>query len=183
MKIIKHVILTLLLLAITEYAHAQSWTTVNATRGNFAFQLPNSNYTSKDSLDMLLYNYPVDTVLTLVTHYIENAYMVQNDSLFTILLNQNSGDSLRAIGSLMLLIANGQLVSIQDITPTTYNPKGIEIGFNYVADQTGDGLLFSRIFYKNGKFTAFTISSIGSDANRLGLYKTTFFNSINFAQP
>ena len=183
MKILKSLLLTLLLLAATEYANGQSWTTVNSTRGNFSFQLPNNNYTSKDSLNVLFYNYQVDTVLTIVTHYIDNAYMVQNDSLFTVLLNQNYGDSLRAVGGLMLLLTNGQLQSIQDINPTSYNPKGIEIGFNYVADQTGDGLLFSRIFYKNGKFTAFTISSIGSDSVRLGVYKTTFFNSIDFSQP
>jgi hypothetical protein len=50
-------------------------------------------------------------------------------------------------------------------------------------ETSGNNLMFSRIYYSNGKFTAFTTSSLSSDAIRLEIYKTAFFNSISFAQP
>jgi hypothetical protein len=80
----------------------------------------------------------------------------------------------------MLILTNGQLVSIQNLSPAGNIPSGLEIGISYTSDQTGDGLMFSRIYYINERFTSFTIGSVGSDAYRLSIYKTSFFNSINF---
>jgi hypothetical protein len=109
--------------------------------------------------------------------------MIQNDSLFTVFLNQNYGDTLRAIGSLMLTLTNGQLVSIQNIVATGNNPNGIEIGIEFPSERSSNNLMFSRIYYQYNKFTSFTASSLSSDIIRLGIHKTTFFNSISFSQP
>ena len=182
MKILKKILIIAFVLQITEGVNAQTWANISSTRGSFNFQLPGNNFISKDTLGVLFYNYQVDTALTLDTHYIDDAVMIQNDALFTSLLNQNSGDSLRAVSGMMLLLTNGQLVSIQNLVATSSYPKGIEIGFTYKSDMSADGLIFSRIFYKNNKFTSFSINGAASDAVRIGLYKTTFFNSINFPQ-
>jgi hypothetical protein len=83
----------------------------------------------------------------------------------------------------MLTLTKGQLVSIQNISPTSYNPKGLEIGIQLAGETSGNDLMFSRIYYSNSKFSAFTATGLSSDAIRLGIYKTSFFNSISFAQP
>jgi hypothetical protein len=183
MKILKSLFFFIAVLFLSESSRAQSWTSVSSARGNFSFQLPSSSYTQKDTLNTLFYDFKVDTLLGLDVHHMSNVQMIQNDSLFTIYLNQNSGDTLRAVGSLMLTLTNGQLVSIQNISPTSNNPKGLEIGIQLAGETSGNNLMFSRIYYSNGKFTAFTTLSLSSDAIRLGIYKTAFFNSISFAQP
>lgn len=159
---------------------APGWSTVSSTRGGFNFQFPNGTYIQKDTLSTLYYGRSIDTLLSLNVHYIDDVYTVQNDSLWGVLLNQNNGDTLRAVGTLMLILTNGQLLSIQNLSPTNTTPQGLEIGISLATDQTGAGFIFSRIYYHGGRFTAFTASSIDSDILRLGSYKTTFFNSINF---
>jgi hypothetical protein len=183
MKILKFLFFFFALLFFSENSQAQSWTYVSSPRGNFSFQFPTLNYIQKDTLDLLFYDNQVDSLLGLEVQYLSNAQMIQNDSLFTIYLNQNNGDTLRAVGSFMLSLTNGQLVSIQNIAPTNNNPKGLEIGIEYEGETTGNNLMFTRIYYSNNRFTAFSTTSKSSDAVRLGIYKTSFFNSISFAQP
>jgi hypothetical protein len=149
-------------------------------RGNFSFNFPSGTYTQYDTLTTLFYASNVDTLLTLQTHFVGNVTINSTDSIWTTLLNQNSNDTLRAMGAFMLVMSNGQLSSIQNINPTINNPKGVELSFICAGEADENNLVFTRLYLKNGQFYAFTAASVQSDIIRLGTYKTTFFNSINF---
>jgi hypothetical protein len=180
MKILKSLFFFIAVLFLSESSRAQSWTSVSSSRGNFSFQLPSSDYTQRDTLNTLFYTKQIDTLLSIQVIYIDNVIANLSDSLWTALLSQNNGDTLRAMGGFMLVMTQGTLVSIQNLTPTSNNPKGIEIGFQCQGESVENNIIVSRIYFKNGRFTAFTIGSLQSDVIRLGVYKTSFFNSINF---
>jgi hypothetical protein len=87
MKILKILFFFFALLFLSESSQAQNWTYVNSARGNFSFQMPSGSYTQKDTLNTLIYDYKVDSLLILDVLYKSNVQMIQNDSLFTIYLN------------------------------------------------------------------------------------------------
>ncbi|NJN33485.1 MAG: hypothetical protein HC817_03730 [Saprospiraceae bacterium] len=160
-----------------------NWFNVLAPRGNFSFQMPQSGYNQRDTLSTLFYSLEIDTLLSLQVHHIGNVHteMPVSDPVWQQLLNQNGGDTLRAVGAMMLLLTNGTLEGIQNITASGAQPPGIEIGIKYPSEKiAGNDLLISRIYYQAGKFVAFTLTSTEGDAVRLGSYKTSFFNSIYF---
>lgn len=183
MKIFKLLLLTLLLLVVTEHIKAQSWTTISATRGNFQFKFPSNTYSITDTLNTLFYTYEVDSLISVQVHYLGIANINTTDSVWTTLLSQNNGDTLRAMVGYMLVLTNGQIASIQNIVPTPYNPKGIDFSIVAPSEKVESQIIHSRLYYQGGRFYAFTVVSVESDVIRLGTYKTTFFNSIYFAAP
>ena len=83
----------------------------------------------------------------------------------------------------MLVLANGQLTSIQDLNSVGNNPKGIEISMTCPGENAANNVIFSRLYLQNGRFHAFSVGSVENDVDRLNIYKTIFFNSINFSLP
>ena len=187
MKIFKYlcVVACLFLLSkaaaqIPEQTTTNNWPQVTSIRGSFKFSFPNNTYSTIDTLNTLFYVKQVDTLLSLQVHYINNVAVSTTDSVWTVLLSQNNNDTLRAMGGFMLILANGQLTSIQNLNPAGNNPKGLEISMVCPGESVENNIIFSRLYLQNGRFHAFTAGSLASDVVRLGAYKTTFFNSITF---
>jgi hypothetical protein len=186
MKIIKYLCVAVGLFfstiatAQTPVPTTVNWPQITAARGNFKFGFPSTTYTAIDTLNTLIYSKQVDTLLSLQVHYVNNVTVSTTDSVWAVLLSQNNNDTLRAMGGFMLVLANGQLTSIQNLNPAGNNPKGLEISMICPGESTESNLIFSRLFLQNGRFHAFTVGSLASDVIRLGTYKTTFFNSISF---
>lgn len=160
-----------------------NWSTIMSPRGNFQFSFPNNIYTTIDTLNTIFYVKDVDTILSIQVHYINNVTVSTTDSVWTMLLAQNNNDTLRAMGGFMLVLANGQLTSIQDLNSVGNNPKGIEISMTCPGENAANNVIFSRLYLQNGRFHAFSVGSVENDVDRLNIYKTIFFNSINFSLP
>ena len=174
----KIVSILVLCLFCFEVLNAQTWTTVNASRGNFSFQILNT-FAKFDTLSTLLYSANQDS-LGIQVHFIDSASVINNDANFTSLISENQGDTLRAIAAFMISLTNGQLVSIQNLGAVGTMPKGLEVGIKFKAELPDNIIMFSRIYRRYNRFYAFTATSIEPDLTRLGNYKNTFFNSINF---
>lgn len=176
-------LIALILYVNIVIGQTSNWSTITSPRGNFQFSFPNSIYSTIDTLNTLFYVKDVDTLLSIQVHYINNVTVSTTDSLWTVLLTQNNNDTLRAMGGFMLVLANGQLTSIQDLNPVGNNPKGIEISMKCPGENAPNNIIYSRLYLQNGRFHAFSVGSVEGDVDRLNIYKTTFFNSINFALP
>ena len=156
------------------------WSNISSNRGSFNFHMPVASATfQKDTLGVLFYHNEIDTILGLQTHYIDGVSTVTTDSVWQVLLAQNNSDTLRAFAGLCIIFTNGQLSSIQDLNPTALNPKGVEFSITMPEQESVSEVMFTRIYYHNGRFFAFTANGVQSDINRLNNYKNNLFNSIS----
>ena len=160
----------------------ENWTQVTPIRGNFKFSFPSNIHGFIDTLNSLLYSKEIDTILNLQVYYIDNVTtnVAETDVVWQNILNQNSGDTLRSFAGVMLLLSEGTLEGIQDLPQNGNKPRGVEVGIRSPNDGISNYMMVSRIYYYNRKFLIFTASSTPNDNVRLGLYKTSFFNSIIF---
>jgi hypothetical protein len=175
----KKLLLSVLCILIYFNGKAQfsNWIVVNSSNPYYSFSLPASPVFHND-LDVDYYSYSVDTALALQVHVMNDVSIDTDSELFSEALRENSGDTLRAIAQLFLVLCNADLVSIADIE--TDNHAGLDVGFSY-NDLIAPEKLYSfiRIFRFNNRFLTFTITGIESDLARLQSYRNFFFASIN----
>jgi len=177
-NILSQVLLCFIFLAASTNASAQGWVTIENEAVKVRFDLP-SDPAIADSLHLTLYNGSVDSLLTLQVHVFDSAYLNTEEELLSVALQENEGDTLRAIAQLILFATNSELLNIEDINVNERN--GLEMGINYLTLISDvPTFTFMRYFLFNNKFIVFSIAGSQDDVPRLLSYKDTFFNSINF---
>lgn len=164
---------------ITGKVYSQpNWVSVTDTTLRVQFDLPVAP-TLVDSLHTTQYFGGVDTLLTIQVFVFDSAYFDAGDVLLQTALQQNAGDTLRAIAQLLLFATNSELVSINDLMINGRN--GLEVGINYLTLTTEvPTLTFIQYFLFDNKLALFSIAGSKDDIPRLIAYRGTFFSSINF---
>lgn len=172
------IICSIFLTSNTKLFAQAVWVTVDNAATHARFDLP-TNPAIVDSLHLTLYNGSVDSLLSLQVHVFDSAYLNTEEQLLSTALQENEGDTLRAIAHLIIFATNSEILSIENITVDEKN--GLEIGINYLTLVSDiPTFTFMRYFLFNGKFIVFSIAGSQDDVPRLLSYKDTFFNSINF---
>lgn len=171
--------LLLLIIVCSKNTIAQDWIEHHNENCNVAFSLP-TDALIIDSLHTTMYSSEVDSFLSVQVHLFDSAYLNADEALLSAALEENEGDTLRAIAQLFLYATNSELLSLEEVANNMGDP-GLEIGLDYLTLQSDfPTLTFIRYFLFNHKFIAFSITGSEDDVPRLMSYKDLFFDSINF---
>jgi hypothetical protein len=175
----------LLLSMILSDLHAQTWVSITPPRGNFSFSLP--AFTAPlDTLSLLSYNYvlPTDSTISFQVHYMDGVPVAGNTDLQTYLGGAGSADTITQVldvyGSLFQQFTSG---TIEGFVDTTYQSRirgetltVLHPGLN--GDSATQYFAFTRYYYYNSKFVAFTLMGPQSEVAVLNGYKNQLFSSI-----
>ena len=175
-------------LAISCGLHAQSWVSISAPRGNFSFSFPAAT-TPLDTLGLLSYNYvlPTDTTICFQVHFMDSVPISGSPDLQAMLdsaQNLNTGDT---IGEVLNVYAQlfQQFTSgtVEGFTDTTYQSRirGEDLAILHPSLSAGDStyyFAFTRYYYYNSKFLAFTLTGPQPKLSVLNGYKNQLFASI-----
>lgn len=180
---------------------SQSWTTINSSRGNFSFSFP-ASASPYDTLSVLSYNYVTSDTVAFQVNYIASAAVMGNADLNSYLedvfgfSDPNSFvdstattqpcyiDSIEAVlvvyATMYQLSTNATIEGFMRSDYSTCNVRGKELTLRYPSP-SGDStycFAFTRYFYWNSKFLAFTVSGPEAKLSELYAYKNSLFSSI-----
>lgn len=193
-------ILYLLCLGSIKLEAQASWMTVNSSRGNFRFSFP-QDAQSNDTLGLLSYfANGGDSTLALQVNFIDSVSISGNDEMQTYLsttFGANgtaqqtlSGTSPCYVDSIeSVLVTYAQMYqqttagTIEGFTTTDYQPcyiRGKELTIRHPAlsGEAGYYFVFTRYYYWNSRFLAFTVTGPEEKLSQLYAYKNQLFDSI-----
>jgi len=180
-------LLIILFLAIVFTAKGQinEWVRVTDINTQTEFSMP-ANPQRVDTLSTTLYATPIDSTEALQVHIFNNAYFDSNNLLFSNALIQESGDTLRAVAKLMVLLSNSEVISMNEIY--TNGHRGLELGIKYLTLQNNTPYSsFIRYYLDKNNFISFSWTGNFTNMRRVPgeqgtpsppTYKDAFFNSI-----
>jgi hypothetical protein len=183
MKKKKHILVLLLLFLSTIFVKAQTWVPVTNSVSSYSFSLPGSPLVV-DSMPLKFYAYKLDSLIAFQVHEMDNAVLdsTLNDenTVLRSAIDQTSGDTLRAIAKMILLISGADLLSVEDVNLSS-GRKALDLGLQYSnLPPDGHKVTYIRLFYSKKVFLTFTVTGVTDDLVRFMNYKTQFFNSINY---
>lgn len=171
-----------------------NWVTINSSRGNFRFSFPHDAQ-AKDTLGLLSYfDNLEDSTVAFQVNLIDSVYISGNDELQNYLSTFRSSaqpnsdpcyvDSIEAV-----LVTYAQMYqqttegTIEGFVTSNYQPcfiRGKELTIRH-PNLSGDGgyyFVFTRYYYWNSRFLAFTVTGPEEKLNQLYAYKNQLFDSI-----
>jgi hypothetical protein len=186
----RYLILLFLIVSGSAGLRAQTWVSITAPRGNFSFSFPAAT-TPLDTLGLLSYNYvlPTDSTICFQVHFMDSVPISANPDLQAMLDTSstlNTGDTvgevLNVYAQLFQQFTGG---NIEGFTDTTYYSKirGEDLTILH-PDLSGDStqyFAFTRYFYYNSKFLAFTLTGPQPKLSVLNGYKNQLFASIGIS--
>jgi hypothetical protein len=200
MKYYKFLFLFLCLQCVGKFQLiAQSnWTTINSTRGNFQFSFP-QNVIPIDTLNLLSYFTNMeDSTIVFQVNFIDSVYISGNDELQTYLADpaRQSSAAQRTLSNTCyvdsietVLVTYAQMYqqttegTIEGFVTSDYQPcyiRGKELTIRHpnLSGDEGYNFVFTRYYYWNSKFLAFTVTGPEEKLSQLYAYKNQFFDSI-----
>jgi len=183
MKKKKHILILLLIFLSTTFVKAQTWVPVINTVSNYSFSLPSSPLVV-DSMPLKFYAYKLDSLIAFQVHQMNNAVLdsTLNDenTVLRSAIDQTSGDTLRAIAKMIVLISGADLLSVEDVSLSS-GRKALDIGIQFSnLPPDGHKVTYIRLFYSQKIFLTFTITGVTDDLVRFINFKNQFFNSISY---
>ncbi|TVR77380.1 MAG: hypothetical protein EA412_11270 [Chitinophagaceae bacterium] len=174
----KHIYLLGLLL-IFPLVLLGNWNTYNASRGDFSFDLP-GHPLEIDTLNLLFYSLETDSTVAFSAHFMDSMSFDNFDPYFEDILMANDYDTLLAIGSSMLTVANSIEDNVQLINMVIGNDtiNGLEVKFKYEHPDYNYGHMYAWVFIYNNRFYVFSTGAADFEKTELDNHSSQFFKSI-----
>lgn len=152
------------------------WTNYITPQGNFSVNLP-QNKLVKDTLNSFSIFSDIDTLSRIVIIHKDSMQLNLNDPIFQYYSNNNTQDSISAIGISLVNITAATV----DCSTNLYR-NGTYVGKELCLRNTENGteiIQFIRYYYFNNKIYIYVISGRTSNLVNWVAYKNNFLNSIS----
>lgn len=190
----KKIILPVVFLLLgSAYLVAQPvWTSIGSSRGSFSFALP-AYVTPLDTLNLLSYTYvpPTDSSICFQVHYMDQVPVSGNPDLQSYLGNTTTSSTAPQSTDTIATTLNVYAQLFQQFTSGTIEGfdsvsyqsriRGEELTIRHpdpFGDTTVHYFAFTRYYYYNSRFVAFTVTGPEAELTTLYAYKNQFFSSI-----
>ena len=168
------------------------WTNISSSRGNFSFSFPQAA-SPYDTLGLLTYiTTPIgDSTITFQVNFMDSVYMSGNDEILPIdrsgSINPNKGDDpcyvdvLPTYANMYQITTEGTIEGFvtSDYSPCHIRGKELTIRHEELSGLGGYYFAFTRYFYWDQKFLAFTVTGPQKKLSEIYSYKNKLFSSIS----